>query len=187
MKGSMLDMYRNPDKLIKACDLIIDRRIARALPAAPENRGKRVGMPLWRGDKSFMSQRQFETFYWPGLKKALQGTIDLGYVPIPFFEAEFGDRLERLLELPKGKIIASVEAVDIPKALDILKGHTCVLTRGPFSLRVASPREIAEYYCDFFDKYGKRGGLILNVRLPDKASVEELQRMMATIRDHCRY
>jgi hypothetical protein len=187
MKGSMLDMYRNPDKLIKACDLIIDRRIARAVPATPENRGKRVGMPLWRGDKSFMSQKQFETFYWPGLKKALQGTIDLGYVPIPFFEAEFGDRLERLLELPKGRIIASVETVDIPKALDILRGHTCVLSRGPFSLRVASAREIAEYYCDFFDKYGKGGGLILNIRLPDKASIEELQGMMSTIREHCRY
>lgn len=187
MKGSMLDMYRNPDKLIRACDMIIDRRIARGIPATPENRGKRVGMPLWRGDKSFMSQKQFEKFYWPGLKKALQGTIDLGYVPIPFFEAEFAERLERLLELPKGKIIASVEAVDIPKALDILKGHTCVLTRGPFSLRIASPREIVEYYNDVFDKYGKSGGLILNIRLPDRASIEEIQGMMGSIREHCRY
>jgi hypothetical protein len=187
MKGSMLDMYRQPDKLIKACDMIVDRRIARAVPATPENRGKRVGMPLWRGDKSFMSKNQFETFYWPGLKKALQGTVDLGYVPIPFFEAEFGERLERLLELPKGKIIASVEAVDIPKALDILKGHTCVLTRGPFSLRVASPKEIAEYYNDFFDKYGKRGGLMLNIRLPDHATVAELKGMLDSIRKHCRY
>lgn len=121
------------------------------------------------------------------MKKALQGTIDLGYVPIPFFEAEFGDRLARLLELPKGKIIASVEAVDIPKALDILRGHTCVLTRGPFSLRVASPREVVEYYNDLFDKHGKGGGLILNIRLPDKASVEDIQKMIAAIREHCRY
>jgi hypothetical protein len=38
-----------------------------------------------------------------GLKRALQATIDLGYVPVPFFEAEFGDRLARLLELPKAR------------------------------------------------------------------------------------
>ena len=187
MKGSMLDMYRRPEKLIQACDLILDRRIARAIPATPENRGKRVGMPLWRGDKSFMSQKQFERFYWPGLKRALQATVDIGYVPIPFFEAEFGDRLERLLELPKGKIIASVEAVDIPRALDILKGHTCVLTRGPFSLRVASPREVVGYYNDLFDKHGKDGGLMLNIRLPDRASVEEISGMVSAIREHCRY
>ncbi len=187
MKGSMLDMYKRPEKLIQACEMIIDRRIARAIPATPENRGKRVGMPLWRGDKSFMSQKQYEKFYWPGLKKALQGTVDLGYVPIPFYEAEFGDRLANLLELPKGKIIASVEAVDIPKALDILRGHTCVLTRGPFSLRVASPAEVIEYYNDTFDKYGKKGGLIFNIRLPDKASIPEIQKMVAAIREHCRY
>lgn len=187
MKGSMLDMYRQPEKLLRACDMILDRRIARAVPATPENRGRRVGMPLWRGDKVFMSDKQFEKFYWPGLKRALQATIDLGYVPIPFFEARFGDRLERLLELPKGKIIASVEDVDTATAREILKGHTCVLARGPFSLRLASPGEIADYYKGIFDKYGKGGGLMLNIRLPDKASNEAIQWMLNSIREHCRY
>jgi hypothetical protein len=50
------------------------------------------------------------------LKKALQADIDLGFVPMPFFEAEFGDRLECLLELPKGKVLASVEYMDAAKA-----------------------------------------------------------------------
>jgi len=187
MKGSMLDMYRNPDKLIRACDMLIDRRIARAVKATPENIGKRVGMPLWRGDKSFMSEKQFEKFYWPGLKKALQATVDIGYVPIPFFEAKFGDRLARLLELPKGSIIASVEDVDTAQAKDILKGHTCVLARGPFSLRVASPNEIVAYYKELFDKHGKGGGIMFNIRLPEKASIADIQKMVASIRDYCRY
>ena len=33
MKGSMVDMYRQPEKLLQACEAIIDRRIARATPA----------------------------------------------------------------------------------------------------------------------------------------------------------
>lgn len=187
MKGSMLDMYRRPEKLIQACNLILERRIARAVPATPENRGKRVGMPLWRGDKVFMSDEQFDKFYWPGLKKALQATVDLGYVPIPFFEAKFDDRLERLLELPKGKIIASVEDVDTKRAREILKGHTCVLARGPFALKIASPQEIVEFYKDLFDKYGKGGGIMFNIRLPDKADVEAIKWMVSEIRDYCRY
>ncbi len=189
MKGSMTDMFRNPDKLIRAMDMILDRRIARAVPATPEQRAnpKRVGMPLWRGDKVFMSEEQFDKFYWPGLKRALQAVIDLGYVPIPFFEAEFGDRLERLLELPKGKIIASVEDVDTKRAREILKGHTCVLARGPFSLKLASPGEVVDYYKAIFDKYGKGGGLMLNVRLPDQGSVADIKKMIASIREHCRY
>jgi hypothetical protein len=189
MKGSMMDMFRQPDKLIKACDLILNRRIANAKPATVEQRKNplRVGMPLWRGDKVFMSEKQFEKFYWPGLKRALQAVIDLGYVPIPFFEAEFGDRLERLLELPKGKIIASVEEVDAVKARDILKGHTCVLTRGPFSLEKSTPKEVADFYKGAFDRYGKGGGLIFNIRLPDQASVSDIKKMLAEIREYCRY
>ena len=189
MKGSMLDMYRNPDKLIKAMDMILDRRIAHAIPATPEQRKnpKRVGMPLWRGDKVFMSDKQFEKFYWPGLKRALQAVIDLGYVPIPFFEAEFGDRLEHLLELPKGKIIASVEDVDTKRAREILKGHTCVLARGPFSLKLASPNQVVEFYKDEFDKYGKGGGIIFNIRLPDEGGIKEIKGMLASIREYCRY
>jgi len=58
MKGSMLDMYRRPDKLIQLCEKVMDLRIRGAMPAEPDPNGfpKRVAMPLWRGDKSFMSE-----------------------------------------------------------------------------------------------------------------------------------
>jgi hypothetical protein len=67
MKGSMVDMYRRPAKLLQACELILERRIAVAEPADPKQRGnpKRIGIPLWRGDKAFMSDAQFKRFYWP--------------------------------------------------------------------------------------------------------------------------
>jgi len=34
----MLDMYRQPDKLLRACELILERRIAHAMPADPNHR-----------------------------------------------------------------------------------------------------------------------------------------------------
>jgi hypothetical protein len=189
MKGSMLDMYRRPEKLLQACDMILEKRIANATPADPKKRGnpKRTGMPLWRGDKSFMSEKMFEKFYWPGLKKALQATIDLGYVPVPFFEAEFGNRLERLLELPKGKVIASIEYVDAVKAKEILKGHTCLFVRIPLSSKLWSLREVEAFTKDLIDKTRKGGGLIVDVRMPDKGTKEEFKKMLDSIREYGRY
>lgn len=189
MKGSMLDMYRRPEKLLQACDMILERRIANARPADPKKRGnpKRTGMPLWRGDKSFMSEKQFEKFYWPGLKKALQATIDFGYVPVPFFEAEFGDRLERLLELPKGKVIAAIEHMDAVKAKEILKGHTCIMVRNPLSSKLWSLREVEKYNKELIDKCGKGGGLILNIRLPDKGARAEFKQLVDSIKEYSRY
>ncbi|MFC2039132.1 hypothetical protein ACFLUG_05120 [Chloroflexota bacterium] len=189
MKGSMLDMYRQPDKLLQLCDMILDRRIALGIPADPEKRGnpKRAGMPLWRGDKSFMSDEQFHKFYWPGLKRAMEAVINLGYVPIPFIEAEWGDRLECLLELPKGKVVASVEWVDVPRAREVLKDHTCVLARGPFSLEKASPNEVGAFYKGMIDDHGAGGGLYINVRLPDEGSKEDISKMLDDIREHAWY
>jgi hypothetical protein len=189
MRGAMIDMYRRPEKLIQLCDMILDRRIAHAVPADPKKRGnpKRSGMPLWRGDKSFMSEKQFEKFYWPGLKRAMQATIDLGFVAFPFFEAEFGNRLERLLELPKHKVIASIEYVDAIRAKDILKGHTCLYVRIPLSSKVWSFNEVEEFTKGLIDKCGKGGGIMLDVRLPDKGTKEDYQKLVNNIREYGRY
>jgi hypothetical protein len=189
MKGSMVDMYRRPEKLLQACDAILERRKGTSFPADPTKRGnpKKIGVPLWRGDKAFMSDSQFKKFYWPGLKKALQANIDLGYVPVPFFEAEFGDRLECLLELPKGKILASVEHMDAVRAKQILGGHTCILTRGPLSSKLWSLREVESYTKDLFDKCGKNGGFILDLRLPDKAKTEDIQAMLLSLKQYIKY
>ncbi len=189
MQGSMLDMYRQPEKLIKACEMILEKRIARAIPADPNKRGnpKRVGMPLWRGDKIFMSDEQFKKFYWPGLKGALQATIDLGYVPIPFFEAEFGDRLEYLLELPRGKIIASVEYVDVDTAIDILGDHTSIFTRIPLSSKVWSLQDVESFTKELIDKFRGRASLILNMRMPDRGTREGMIAVLDSIKEYGRY
>ena len=188
MQGSMIDMFRRPEKLLQACDAIIDRRIATAIPVAPAEFGtKRIGMPLWRGDKSFMSEAQFDRFYWPGLKKALQASINLGLVPIPFFEAEFGDRLERLLELPAGKVVASIEAVDAVKAKEILGNHTCLYIRSPLSSKVWSLNDLETYTKELIDKCGKGGGLLLDIRLPDSADRDSARAMFASLNEYSRY
>jgi hypothetical protein len=189
MQGTMLDMFRQPDKLLAACDMIMDRRIARAVPADPAKRPnpKKAAMPLWRGDKSFMSEKQFEKFYWPGLKRAMQATIDLGYIAFPFFEAEYGNRLERLLELPKGKFIASIEAVDAVRAKDILKDHACLYVRIPLAAKVWTFNDVESFTKNIIDKCGKGGGLMLHMRLPVNGTKEQYQKLMKSIREYSKY
>jgi hypothetical protein len=189
MRGSMLDMYRQPDKLLRACEVILERRIAHAFPADPAARDypPRVGMPLWRGDPVFMSEVQFKKFYWPGLKKSLQTHIDLGYVPVPFFEAAFGDRLECLLELPKGKILASIEAADTVRAKEILGGHTALLVRCPNVCKLWSAGQLESFIKDLIDKCGRNGGLIIVVLMPDKVRIEDMQAVLKSIKEHGKY
>ena len=182
MKGAMMDMFRCPDKLIAACDRILEGRIKRATPADPNKRGnpKRLFLPLHRGAESFMSKKQFEKFYWPGLKKAMLTSIELGYVPMPFCEGAYGDRLEYFLELPKGKVVAHFDLTDMFRAKEILKDHVCIMGNVPSSLlQIGSPSEVEEYCRKLIEVCGKGGGLILtNGSSIDEAKPENIKAMI---------
>ncbi|MFC1874255.1 uroporphyrinogen decarboxylase family protein [Chloroflexota bacterium] len=188
MRGTMIDMYRNPDKLLQACELILQMRIARAVPSDSKKRGnpKRVFMPLHRGAEGFMSRKQFETFYWPGLKKAILTTIDLGYVPMPFFEGHYGDRLEYLLELPKGKVVCHFEHMDMARAKEVLGGHLCIMGNVPSSLlQVGSPQEVEEYCRNLIKVCGKGGGFILtNASSIDEAKAANIKAMVDSVKKY---
>ena len=164
MRGAMIDMYRYPDKVVAACEKILEWRIAQATPANPKTRGnpKRQGMPLHRGSDGFMSVAQFEKFYWPTLKKAIMVNIDLGYVAAPFWEGVWDNRLEYLLEFPKAKVIFFCEKTDIFKAKEVLGGHMCIQGGVPPTLlEVGTPQEVEEHCKKLIKVVGKGGGFIL--------------------------
>jgi hypothetical protein len=165
MKGAMTDMYRCPDKLLAACDKILKRRImtARSTPPAKRGNPRRVFTALHRGAEGFMSIKQFEKFYWPGLKQALLCTIEIGIVPVVFCEGQFGDRLEYFLELPKGKIICLFDRTDMLRAKEVLKDHVCIAGNVPASLlQIGSPREVEDYCARLIKYCGQGGGFILS-------------------------
>ncbi len=164
MRGAMLDMYRCPDKLLAACDKILEWRIAQLAPAKPDARGNpvRVFMPLHRGSDGFMSIEQFEKFYWPGLKKSILTNIELGYNVAPFFEGIWDDRLEYLLDLPKGKVVFWCERTDIFKAKEVLGDHMCIQGGVPPTiLQTGSPQDVEEYCKKLIKVVGKNGGFVL--------------------------
>jgi hypothetical protein len=165
MRGAMLDMYRCPDKLLVACERILQRRTAAARSAPPSRRGnpRRSFTALHRGAEGFMSIKQYEKFYWPGLKRALECTIEVGIVPIVFCEGEFGNRLEYFLELPKGKVICLFDRTDMFRAKEVLKDHVCIAGNVPASLlQLGSPHDVDEYCAGLIKTCGKGGGFILS-------------------------
>lgn len=166
MRGAMLDMYRCPDKLLTACDKILEWRIATASPAKPGAKDDLVvggGGALHRGSQGFMSIKQFEKFYWPSFKKTLMAAIDLGYITSSFCEGIWDDRLEYWLELPKGKSILAFERTDMFKAKEVLGGHACIMGNVPPTLLDTGSAEDVDEYCRKLIRVcGKGGGFILS-------------------------
>jgi uroporphyrinogen-III decarboxylase len=191
MRGTMIDMYRCPDKLLTACERIQEWRFAEATPATLDAQGHRprVFMALHRGSDGFMSKKQFEKLYWPGLKNAILKAIDLGYIAAPFFEGIWDDRLEYLLDLPKGKFIFWCEKTDVFRAKEILGNHVCIQGGVPPTiLQTGSPQDIEEHCKKLIKVVGKNGGLLVGPgSAMDYARPENVRAMIDSVKKYGQY
>ena len=191
MQGTMVDMYRRPEKLLQALEMLATDRIE-AVKQAPAPAGdpgnKRVFIALHRGSDGFMSLRQFETFYWPTLKKVMLALVEMGWTPCPFFEGVWDARLEYLLDLPKGSVLCHFAQTDMAKAKAVLGGHLCIMRDVPASLlQAGTVREVEEYCQNAIDVCGKDGGFIMTATCVDEARPENLKAMVDFTKSYGRY
>lgn len=180
MKGTMMDLYRQPDKLIAACDKILELTLSRPLPPPNEFGNIRLFMTVTRGSDDFMSKAQWEKFYWPTFRKLIHSLIERGGTPCVFFEGKFTSKLEYLLDFPKGKMLARLDTTDIQRAKEVLKGHTCIQGNVPSSLLQTGTVDDVKAYCkNLIDTVGKDGGFILSPRSStDEVKPENLKAMI---------
>ena len=106
MRGTMLDMYRRPEKVKQACELMCRIQLERIADAPKPTEFTPAFMALHRGSHGFMSLKQFERFYWPYLLEVIKALVAAGYTPDIFFEGDYNSRLQYLPEMPHGKVIA---------------------------------------------------------------------------------
>jgi hypothetical protein len=189
MKGTMLDMFRQPDKLLEACDFILEKSLETPLPPLDENGRIRMFMSNTRGSDNFMSTQQFETFYWPTFYKLVMSLIERGATPCIFFEGNFDSRLEYLLEFPKGKMLVRLDRTDIFRAKDILGGHHCIEGNVPATLlQMGTVDEVKEHCKRLIDVVGKDGGFVLSPRSStDEVKPENLKAMIEFTKEYGRY
>lgn len=180
MTGTMMDMFRQPEKVIAACEKILELTLARPMP--PPNRfgNMRFFMTNTRGSDEFMSKKQFDTFYWPTFKKLVLTLIERGATPCIFFEGNFTSRLEYLLQFPKGSILVRLDTTDIYRAKEVLKDHLCIQGNVPSSLLQTGTVDDVKAYCKkLIDIVGKGGGFILSPRSStDEVKPENLKAMI---------
>jgi len=157
-----MDMYRQPEKLHEAMAKVTPMVVRSAVAMADATGCPVCFMPLHKGDESFMSPRQFETFYWPSFRKVLVGLIEEGIVPLPFAEGRYGARLEVIRDLPRGSTIWSFEDIDMARAKKILGDSACIAGNIPASLmHTGTPAEVKECCRKLIETCAPGGGYIL--------------------------
>jgi hypothetical protein len=162
-KGMMLDMYRQPDKVLKALERVTPIAIKQGLRGADMSGVPTVFMPLHKGADGFMSDAQFKKFYWPSLKAVILGLAEQGVMAFPFCEGSYNSRLEYLKELPRASSFWLFDRTDMAKVKDAIGDKIGIAGNVPSSLILTGTPEGVRAYCKtLIDTAGKGGGFMMS-------------------------
>ncbi|MFC2011712.1 uroporphyrinogen decarboxylase family protein [Chloroflexota bacterium] len=185
-QGIMMDMYRQPDKLHEAMDLVADLTIESAINSVNASNSIMVGFPLHKGADGFMSAEQFETFYWPSLKKVILALNNEGIMASLFAEGSYMTRLEAVNDFDRGWILWRFDQTDMATAKKVLGGNCCIAGNVPSSLiSTGKPQDIKEYCRKLIEVCGRGGGYILSAGSSvDSAPPENIRVMMEAAKEY---
>jgi hypothetical protein len=163
--GSVMDMYRQPEKLLECLEYLADQSIKSAAGMVNMAKSPIIFVPMHKGDDSFMSVKQFEKFYWPTFRKLLLGCVNEGCVPMMVIDGSYNEqRLKIISELPRSSVVWTMEKTDMFKAKDILGNSACISGNVTAAqLYTQKPQAIKEYCRKLIEYCGKGGGYILSL------------------------
>ena len=187
-RGVMLDMYRQPDKLLVACDRLVPIAIKMAIGSANAAQHPLILIPLHKGADGFMSNADFGKFYWPSLKAVLLGLIEEGVVPFLFVEGSYNHRLDIIAEsgLPAGKTVWMFDQTDMAAVKEKFGSWACFGGNVPASLfKAGTPQQMEDYVKNLIDTVGQDGGYFLSPgAVVDDAEPENVHAYLKAAREY---
>jgi uroporphyrinogen-III decarboxylase len=186
LTGALTDCYRQPDKVIAACDVLAYEMANMALMTADPLKRWPIFVPTHKA--CFMSPGQFDKFYWPSFKKALEILIGAGHTVRAYLEGDWGAHWHHLLELPRGKILCDIDNQgDIFKAKQEIGHHQCIaggIKDSQFIL--GSPEEMRQHVRLLCETVGRGGGYIISggCNIPYTTQPENFRAMVDAVMEY---
>jgi len=185
-QGVILDMYRQPEKLLAAIDMVTPKSIRQAIKMVNDFGGIMVSFPLHKGDDTFMSDKQFEKFYWPSLKKFIDALIQEGIMVSLFAEGKYQRRLAYIHDFPNGWVHWMFDQTNMADAKRIV-GRTCSISGNvPTSVMcTGTAKEVKEYCRSLIETCALGGGYMLTGGASaTEAKAENLRAMMEAAKEY---
>lgn len=184
--GTMRDMLKTPDRLLAACQWAESFQIE-TIKGMIKNGARRIFFPLHKGIDSFMSDAQFKKFYWPGLKKLLEVTVENGAIPAVLLEDWFDSRLEVMKDVAPGQIVYMCEKTDVALAKKVMGKYACIMGGVPVSMLITTdPKTIKDHVKKVLDQAAGDGGFILSTSTNiDRCPEANVRALFEAAEEYC--
>jgi uroporphyrinogen-III decarboxylase len=185
--GLTMDMARQPDKVLRACEALMPHLVHVGLSTADPAKQVPIGLWMHRGCVPFVNPAQFRSHYWPTLKPCIEEFWRHGHQTMFYAEGKWDAHLDDFATLPERSILFHVDQGDIFLAHRKLH-HKFALSGGipNVLLSYGKPDEVRDYCKKVIDGVAREGGYIMDTGaiMQDDTSVENLRALTEFTREY---
>lgn len=182
-QGASMDLKRKPEELLEATESLIPKMIDMGIRSAHGAGNPLVFMPLHKGADGFMSEDEFEEFYWGPLREVMDGLTDAGLVPWMFAEGGYNNRLDAIADQPEGNIVWQFDRTDMVEAKKTLEGEAAIAGNVHSSLlNTETPEDVTAYCEELIDDVGPDGFILAPGVALDEAEPENVTAMIDSVK-----
>ncbi len=187
MTRFMFDLYRIPDKVQVAMDVVLAEQLAQ-IGAAPRPMG--IGgtwLGGWRAASALISPKLWNRFVWPYYLKLVDALVAAGVTPVLHWDQDWTRDLVRLQELPAKKCILNPDGMtDLHKFKELVGDRMAMMGDVPASLLAAgTPDDIYNYVRDRVRLFGSTGLILCpGCDAPINARPENMEAFVAASREY---
>jgi len=137
---------------------------------------------------TYLNRKNFEKFFWPTAKRAMEEVIRLGGKVAIALEGTWEHVYDHLLELPKGSVVAFLEGDDMIKAKKDIGDKVSLAGGMPIELlKNGTKQENIDHVRDIIDSCGNEGILITQSKgllSPNDVNVENLKAVVEFVSNY---
>lgn len=159
MQKFFFDLYRIPDKVQAAMDVMLGELLAQIEAAPPVHGIGGTWLGGWRAASALVAPKLWDRFVWPYYLKMAEALIAKGITPVLHWDQDWTRDVERLKELPAKKCILNPDGMtDMKKFKELVGDHMAMMGDVPASLLVAgTPQDVNHYVRDLVELFEGKG------------------------------
>jgi len=162
-RGLCMDLFRQPDKVLAACEALAPHLLHVARTSADPERNVPVGLWMHRGCSPFLSPEQFERFYWPTLRYIIESLWADGIQTLFYAEGEWNPNLKYIAQLPERSIVYHVDRGDIFEVHRAVGDKFCLSGGIPNDvLALGTPEDVRACCRRVIDGVARDGGYVMD-------------------------
>ena len=184
--GLTMDIFEQPDKVMKACEALMPHLHWVALMTADPASQCPIGYWMHRGCVPFVQPEHFDGIYWPTIRPIVEQLWKEGHQTMFYAEGNWDAHLDAFRELPERSIVYHIDRGDPQTVHDKL--HDKFAISGGLSnvtLAIGTPEQVRAEVKRLIGILGKEGGYIMDASaiIQNDAKVENMKAMVEATRE----